>query len=140
MEPAASVKKRIERFWLVHEWPITVPRNVGAPPIKPMSARKRQLGSSGSPLSGPMIAKPSVALWSPNPITSTTARLVRSCAADWPIARPSEKLCNPMPVAMKTDNHCAADSPGRCVRENSATEAAPGPSIAFRCRALIQAS
>ena len=32
----------------------------------------------------------------------TTASAISSRAADWPIARPSEKLCRPIPVAMKT--------------------------------------
>ena len=74
--------------------------------------------------------KPSVALWSAKPITSTMARLISSLAADWPIARPSEKLCSPMPVAMKTASHFAGESPAKwysCSWSSSAGEAAPGP-------------
>ena len=60
----------------------------------------------------------------------TTASAISSRAADWPIARPSEKLCRPIPVAMKTESCCAGESPPRPPpRSNSAVEAAPGPSI-----------
>ena len=46
----------------------------------------------------------------------TTARLIWSEAADWPIARPSEKLCSPMPVAMKIASQRAGDIPAKwCV-------------------------
>ena len=66
-----------------------------------------------SPDSGAQMPKPSVALWSAKPITSTIARLISSLAADWPIASPSEKLCRPMPVAMKTASHFAGESPAK---------------------------
>ncbi len=46
--------------------------------------------------------KPSVALCRPKPMTRARARLSSSAAADCPIARPSEKLWSPIPVAMKT--------------------------------------
>ena len=92
--------------------------------MRPTSPRKPQLGRSSPPENGPTMPKPSVALCSPKPITSTSARLISPLAADWPIARPSEKLCSPMPVAIISDSDCAGDSaPGLHVV--SATAAAP---------------
>src|ERR1700687_3492845 len=43
--------------------------------------------------------KPSVALCSPNPMNSRTARLIWPAAAEVPIANPSAKLCRPIPPA-----------------------------------------
>ena len=68
--------------------------------------------------------KPSVALWRPKPITSTSARLISPEAADWPMARPSEKLCRPIPTAIISERDWAGDSaPGRT--SYSAMAAAP---------------
>ena len=80
--------------------------------------------------------KPSVALWRPKPITSSSASEISSCAADCPIASPSEKLCSPMPVAIRSASERAGDRPTvkGAVASNSAADAAPGPSIALpRC-------
>src|SRR5438270_123607 len=85
---------------LTHAGPSTVPKKVGPPPIRPSSPRKPQLGGSASPDSGAQMPKPSVALWSPKPMIRPSARLSSSRAADWPIARPSEKLWRPIPTAM----------------------------------------
>jgi hypothetical protein len=141
MEPAASAKKTIITLWFTQAWPMTVPRNVGPPPIRPSSARKLQLGCSWSPVSGAQMPRPSVALWRPKPMIRTIARLSLSAAADWPIASPSEKLCNPMPVAMKRASQRAGDMPVKwCSCSNSAVEAAPGPRKARRRRRFIQRS
>ena len=81
--------------------------------------------------------KPSVPLWSAKPMISTSARLVSPRAADCPMARPSAKLCRPMPVAIRTASQLALDIP--CIHDgsNSAAEAAPGPSrLLARSRAI----
>ena len=73
---------------------------------------------------------PSVALCAPKPITRSKARLSSPAAADEPIARPSPKLCRPMPTAMSSDSSAALalaasgpeGSTGLCAT------AAPGPS------------
>src|SRR5450759_2092721 len=51
-------------------------------------------------LRGAPMAKPSVVVWSANPITSKSANVVAPVAADWPMASPSEKLCRPRPTAV----------------------------------------
>ena len=58
-----------------------------------------------------MIPNPSVALWSPKPMMSSSARLISPLAADWPMARPSEKLCSPMPTAISRARCSAAERP-----------------------------
>src|SRR5438094_8822956 len=77
-----------------------VPRNVGPPPINPSFARNEILGFSRIPVSGPAIPNPSDALWAPNPTIKTTARAIEPEAYDWPIARPSLRVCNPMLIAI----------------------------------------
>ena len=81
-----------------------------------------------SPLSGPQMPKPSVALCRPKPMIRVTARLIWLAAAAWPMARPSPKLCTPIPIAIRS----ASCFPGvrlsshvRC--SNSSAAAAPGP-------------
>ena len=54
---------------------MTVPRNVGSPAIRPIAPKKSQEGRSVSPASGAVMPKPSVALCTPNPMISRTARL-----------------------------------------------------------------
>ena len=110
IEPAASARNRIDSDSLVHVWPIRVPTKVGPPPIRPSSSRNRQLGRTGSPESGATIPNPSVALCRPKPMIRTTARLMAPVAPAWPIASPSEKLCSPMPVAIRSESHALADS------------------------------
>ena len=61
-----------------------------------------QLGRSASPDIGPTMPKPSVALCSAKPMIRTSASETSSGAAAWPIARPSPKLCRPMPVAIRS--------------------------------------
>ena len=56
-----------------HRLPSIVPRNVGPPPTKPVKVRKRRLGLFESPVSGPAMPKPSVALWAANPIIKINA-------------------------------------------------------------------
>ena len=68
IDPAAIAKKPTDSASLTHAWPMSVPTNVGPPPISPSSARKPQLGRSSSDAIGPTIPKPSVALWSPKPM------------------------------------------------------------------------
>src|SRR5256885_11441109 len=79
---------------------MTVPRKVGAPPIRPAARRKPQDGISASVARGAAMPKPSVMLWSAKPITSTSAKATAPLAADWPIASPSDRLCRPSPVAI----------------------------------------
>ena len=76
IEPAASARNRIDSDSLTHACPISVPTNVGPPPIRPRRSRKRQLGRTGSPESGATIPKPSVALCRPKPMIRTIARLI----------------------------------------------------------------
>ena len=52
------VKKTTETASLVHACPTTVPRKVGAPPIRPSRPSSFQLGTMPAPLSGPQIPKP----------------------------------------------------------------------------------
>ncbi len=61
---------------------MTVPTNVGAPPISPSRPRKRQVGSVGSLESGPTIPNPSVALCSAKPMIRTSASETSPAAAD----------------------------------------------------------
>jgi hypothetical protein len=84
--------------------------------------------------------KPSVALWSPKPMIRTTARLIAPDAPAWPMARPSEKLCRPMPVAINSERKAEAESDAAHDCSNSAAEAAPGPSIAWLRFRFIQPS
>ena len=53
--------------------------------------------------------KPSVELCSPKPMTSSSASLISSFAADCPIASPSEKLCRPMPTAIRSASRFGSD-------------------------------
>ena len=57
--------------------------------------------------------KPSVALWRAKPITSVSASATSPLPADWPMARPSEKLCRPMPVAIMSASQAADVKPDR---------------------------
>ena len=84
--------------------------------------------------------KPSVALWSPKPMIRTIARLISPWAPAWPIARPSEKLCSPIPVAISSDRKADAESDAAHDCSNSAADAAPGPSIALLRFRFIQPS
>ena len=127
MEPAASARNVTESAVLVQAWPMTVPRNVGPPPIRPRSARNFQLGRS--PDMGATMPNPSVALCRPKPMMRTSARPIAPVAPACPIASPSEKLCSPIPVAMSRASHLPGDSPATQFVSNSAAEAAPGPSI-----------
>ena len=80
-----------------------------------MASRNPQLGirrlpsSSTSAARGATIPKPSVALWSAKPITSSVASAISLLAAAWPIARPSAKLCRPMPTAINSESRRAGD-------------------------------
>src|ERR1700694_2032609 len=103
----------------VKRWRITVPRKVGAPPIKPATKRKPQDGIELSVASGAAIPKPSVTLWSAKPMTSTTAKATAPVAADWPIASPSERLCRPSPVAIIMASVLGAGGGACLVRPNS---------------------
>jgi hypothetical protein len=61
-------------------------------------------------------------------MTSITARAISSEAADCPMARPSAKLCRPMPTAIISERRRASDQlaiPRR--RAVSPTVIAPGP-------------
>src|SRR5258708_336411 len=62
--------------------------NVGPPPISPTAPSQRQDGCTEP--SGPTIPKPSVALCSANPTTSTVARPIAPARAETPIASPCE--------------------------------------------------
>ena len=88
-----------------------MPRNVGTPPIRPSRPRSRQLGRVPSPLIGPQMPKPSVALCRPKPMISVTARLISLAAAAWPIASPSPKLWTPMPIAISSASCSAGREP-----------------------------
>ena len=58
---------------------------------------------------------------------SVTARLIWLAAAAWPIARPSPKLCTPMPIAMSSASCFPGVSVSSHVRcSNSSLAAAPG--------------
>ena len=140
IEPAASARNRIDSDSLTHACPIRVPTNVGPPPIRPRRSRNRQLGRTGSPESGATMPKPSVALCRPKPMIRTIARLISPVAPAWPIARPSEKLCSPIPVAIRSDSQADAESDATQDCSNSAADAAPGPSIAWLRLRFIQPS
>ena len=71
------------------------------------ASRKPQLGTAPwsvavSPASGATMPKPSVALCSAKPITSSVASAISLAAAACPIASPSAKLCRPMPTAISS--------------------------------------
>ena len=73
---------------------------------------------------------PSVALCSPKPTISVTARLIEPAAAAWPIASPSPKLWTPIPTAIRSAS-CLPGVSSSIQRRyvNSSTAAAPGPTI-----------
>src|SRR5438874_1460049 len=106
---------------------------VGPPPIRPSRARKAHDGRTLSADIGATMPKPSVALWSPKPMISTNARLISPFAADWPIARPSEKLWNPMPTAMRRASREASwarvDDESRCVRPTGSPRKIVAPAM-----------
>ena len=54
---------------------------------------------------------PSVPLCSANPMTKMVARPISPVAALPPMARPSPKLCSPMPTAISRDRRRAVDQP-----------------------------
>ena len=67
-------------------------------------------------------------------MTSNSASDTEPCFADWPMAKPSEKLCRPIPVAMAIPRRRDGGRTGAV----SATAIAPGPRLApvalVRCR------
>ena len=63
--------------------------------------------------------KPSVTLCSAKPITSTSAKAIAPVAADCPIARPSDRLCRPSPVAIIIASVLGAAGDAPLVRPNS---------------------
>ena len=79
--------------------------------------------------------KPSVALCSAKPMTSTVARATSPLAADWPMARPSAKLCRPMPTAISSAVWRALlhDATPRVAGGRSSTDIAPGPPRPTAC-------
>src|SRR2546428_13328656 len=100
---------------------MTVPRKVGAPPIRPAARRKPQDGITASVARGAAMPKPSVMLWSAKPITSTSAKATAPLAADWPIASPSDRLCRPSPVAIIIASVLGAAGGGGLVRPKNRT-------------------
>src|SRR5947209_391758 len=71
---------------------------VGPPPMRPTSISHRHDGRTAP--SGPMMPKPSVALWRAKPMIRTVARVTAPALAETPIASPSAKLWSPIAVAM----------------------------------------
>ncbi|TMD95884.1 MAG: hypothetical protein E6I72_10295 [Chloroflexi bacterium] len=53
---------------------------------------------------GAAMPNPSVTLWSANPIASTPVKAIAPTCADSPMARPSERLCRPSPVAIARES------------------------------------
>ena len=78
--------------------------NVGPPPIRPTSPRKRHDAGLVSVVIGAAMPKPSVMLWSAKPTASTPVNAIAPTWADSPMASPSDRLCSPSPVAMASDN------------------------------------
>ena len=77
--------------------------NVGPPAMRPAIRICPQDGTT-RPTSGAATPKPSVALCSANPTMSAAAMAVAPDAAEAPIARPSPKLCAPIPTAMSGEH------------------------------------
>ncbi len=74
--------------------------------------------------------KLSVALCRPKPMTSGRARASFPLAADWPMARPSAKLCRPIPMAISSESRRSADQLASLLWRRaltSLTPIAPGP-------------
>ena len=100
----------MESASLTQACPRSVPKNVGPPPIRPTRRRNAQLGRSWCPRTArrSRILRSRCAGRSRS--RAASARLISPEAADWPIARPSEKLCKPMPGAINSERVCAAVS------------------------------
>ena len=91
--------------------PIRVPSRVGPPPIRPARPRNAQLGGRSAPAIGAAMPNPSVTLWSAKPTTRTLAKATAPVAADWPIARPSERLWRPRPEAIASESQRGEGAP-----------------------------
>ncbi len=72
---------------------------------------------------------PSVALCRAKPMISTVARAISLRAAACPMARPSAKLCNPIPTAINNASCLAGDQEAspRLSPARSVAAIAPGP-------------
>ena len=79
---------------------------------------------------------PSVALCRAKPMTRIVASPMAPVAALPPMARPSPKLCSPMPAAISRDRRRAADQPATPVLAavSSPGNMAPGPKLLGRPR------
>ena len=62
---------------------------------------------------------------------SVTARLISFDTAAWPIARPSAKLCRPIPVAIISASRRAGDHSDTRQVAASALDSVPGPKRAW---------
>lgn len=80
----------------------------------PQDGTRRVPSGPLSPANGATKPKPSVALWSANPTTSTPTKAICPAAAGCPIARPFVKLCTPIPAAIKNANVRAGKTTGLC--------------------------
>ena len=136
---AGEAKKTTDTAAEVKAWPTAVPKKVGPPPIAPSASRNPQLGIARVPsglvsaVSGATMPKPSVALCNAKPMTSSVASAISPCAADWPMARPSAKLCRPMPTAINKASRRAGDQEARPMRDGarSSTATLPAPDDPF---------
>src|SRR4028119_36094 len=82
--------------------PIHAPIIVGTPAISPIRNSFRILTLPALAI-GATIAKPSVVLCSVNPTIRKVLNATWPSSTAAPIAKPSPKLCNPMPIAIIND-------------------------------------